>query len=148
MSKKIPLLIPLATHQLTEAQLLKHLDPSSINDRSGFTSIKSAKVSEAVLLIASDSPRRILLQPPLKGKESKKSKSCCDKCCSKCSIPMRSSATIGYFVERRIRKALKKDKWSAKFFTDRTTSALDKVGIQVYSAFVGSKKRTRLPINV
>ena len=148
MSKKTPLLIPLATHELTREQLGEQLGKRIQKNNSGFVAIETHKVSESVLLVACDSPLRILLRPELESKDYKKSRSCCDKRCSKCTIPMRSSATIGHFVERRIRKALKKDKWAAKFFTQQTTSALDKVGIQVYSAVVGAKNGVTLSINV
>lgn len=142
MSKKQPLQIPLATIEMTQSQLEQRFGRLLLKNNSGFLAIETVKVSETVLLLACDSPQRVLLRPLLEAKDNKKAKSCCDKHCSKCTIPMRSSATIGHFVERRIRKALKKDKWSARFFTHKSISALDKIGIQVYTAVVGTKKRS------
>jgi hypothetical protein len=132
MAKKI-LQIPLAKCELSSQQIEDRFGALMLEMNSGFLAIETCHVTETILLQATDSPQRILLRPLLAGKDRKKAKSCCDKNCSKCEIPMRSSATIGHFVERRIRKHLKKDKWSAKFFTSKTTSALDKAGIQVYA---------------
>jgi|GEM_PF-5657504 len=142
MSKKTPLHIPLAMMEVTGQQLEKRFGELLLKNNSGFLAIETPKVSETLLLVATDSPQRILLRPILEGKDYKKARSCCDRRCSKCTIPMRSSSTMGHFVQRRIRKALKKEKWAGKFFTHKTTSALDKVGIQVYTALVGTKKRS------
>lgn len=134
--------------EVTQDELEQRFGKLILKDNSGFIAIETAKISETTLLVAKDSPQRVLLRPLLAGKDHKKAKSCCDKRCSSCSIPMRSSATIGHFVQRRIRKALKKDKWASKFFTKRVTSALDKTGIQVYSAVNGTKRRSKELINV
>lgn len=142
MSKKTPLLIPLAMLEVTNRDIENRFGKLLLENNSGFLAVESPKVSETILLVSLDSPQRVLLRPLLAGKDHKKAKSCCDKRCSSCTIPMRSSATIGHFVQRRIRKALKKDKWASKFFNQRITSALDKVGIQVYTAVSGSKKRS------
>lgn len=140
MSKKKPRYLPLATLEVSGQQLEERFGKFLRKKNTGYLVIETSKVTETMLLLVTDSPQRVLLRPETTGKDHKKAKSCCDKRCSGCTIPMRSSATIGYFVERRIRKALKKDKWAAKFFTHRTTSALDKIGIQVYTAVVGMKK--------
>jgi hypothetical protein len=77
--------------------------------------------------------------PEIAGKDRKKAKSCCDKQCSKCQIPLRSSATIGYFAVRRLRKALKKDKWCKNFFGPHTEAALEELSIHVYAPALKSQ---------
>ncbi len=128
--------LPLASCELPQEKIANCFEKLKLAGNSGFLVVETPEVSETVLIIATDSPQRILLRPQLEEKDRKKAKSCCDKNCSKCQIPLRSSATIGHFVERRIRQQLKKDKWAAKFFTSEMTSALDKVGIQVYTAVI------------
>ncbi|MEM1158861.1 MAG: hypothetical protein AAF649_07610 [Verrucomicrobiota bacterium] len=148
MPKKKPLYIPLASVEVTSAQLSKRFASFSKKKNSVFLAVETPKVSEPMLLVAVDSPQRVLLRPLHTGKDNKKAKRCCDKSCSQCTIPMRSSFTIGYFAHRRILKALKQEKWAAKFFTRKTRSALDKIGIQVYTAVSETPKRSAKQMKV
>ncbi|MEO0453757.1 MAG: hypothetical protein AAFY98_06425 [Verrucomicrobiota bacterium] len=132
MAKK-HLPIPLALMEIESAEIeYKFGSFVSLTD-SDFRVVIISGMKEAILFMATDSAQRILLHPPLAGKDRKKAKGCCDKNCSGCEIPLRSSATLGHFAGKRIRRRLKKKKWAEKFFGDDCISALDQAGIQAYN---------------
>jgi len=101
MAKK-HLPIPLALMEIESAEIeYKFGSFLSLTD-SDFRVVIISGMKEAILLMATDSAQRILLHPPLAGMDRKKAKGCCDKNCSGCEIPLRSSATLGHFAGKRI----------------------------------------------
>ncbi|MGF1679255.1 MAG: hypothetical protein ACFCUX_08680 [Candidatus Methylacidiphilales bacterium] len=122
MKKKIHL--PLSVHVCPELEICQKLDLNIHSKRSGFEIVQSRARSVALLLVASDSPLRILLIPQMNRVEHKTAKSCCDKGCGSCKTPLRTSSIMGHFVARRLNKALKKGGVSSLFHWWRYEEAL------------------------
>jgi hypothetical protein len=132
MSKK-RLVLPLAVMECSSREIRSRLGDLILEENSGYLAVDTARVSEPLLIICTDSPQRILLKPYLQGKDQKKAKKCCDKGCGGCQIPMRSSSSIGHFADRRIRKALKKEKALARFHGAQWAKVLEKCSIDAYA---------------
>ncbi|MEM6822630.1 MAG: hypothetical protein AAF558_11900 [Verrucomicrobiota bacterium] len=130
MAKK-RITLPLAVWEIDSSDDFPYQLPAP--DASGFYVEKTPLNQEPVLIIQNGAGWRLLLIPTPSKKDLKRAKGCCDKCCSKCQIPLRTSATIAHFVRKRIGKQLKKAKWKRHFFSDNLHIALEKVGIQAYT---------------
>lgn len=144
MSQK-RLQLPLALHH-SSAQSIATWIPE-FKDPVGYHAVNTGDVSEPVLCIATDSPLRILLVPRASRRDKDSVQSCCDKGCKDCSIPLRSSFTIGHFIHRRIRKQMRKKNWPGKFLSPYPESALDKLAILTYSHPIASSQRKLEPRN-
>jgi hypothetical protein len=138
MSKK-RLILPLAVLECSTDEIGTRLGSLLLEGNGGYLAVETGRVTEPLLLVAIDSPLRVLLKPYLDGKDERRSKKCCDKGCGSCQIPMRSSATIGHFVDRRIRKALKKEKALARFHGSKWSKMLEKCLIDSYLPVDGEK---------
>ena len=132
MSKQ-QLVLPLAILECSEQEIRNRLGSVILEKNSGYLAVETGRVTEPLLMISSDSPQRVLLKPYLEGKDQKKAKKCCDKGCGGCRIPMRSSSTLGHFVDRRIRQVLKKEQSLAKFHGDKWLKVLKKCSIDAYT---------------
>lgn len=88
-----------------------------VNSKVGYQCVLSTYIDYPVLCLWDGSA--ILVAPELGEKVRKRVKKCCDKKCSKCGIPMISGETRGYFINRRISKALKKASFARNFFSHR-----------------------------